>query len=315
MSKVRHILTFSKSLQSSADDLFDQFFPDLLSDQKKIISENDLFELTPIFNNLSKNNTKITLTSTDQGLLRMISHSLGLRDTKYAISFIGESAGNDSQFTYFIQNSQKNILILNKLAEQSHLDNTTYESPLTIRLGALRKDISRGRSFVADSEFLFFNINALKWSDSPAQAGNNPSGLTSEEANQLAYLAGQSHKNKFFVLYGFDNPEFDQYDLSLNSGMQLLWYYHRGATEKAQVWPIPETQQQDFIIESTMTSRNLLFRKDRLSGHWFHKIPFNLPPNLQHHKWIASSHEEYLASANEDLPDRLLAWYELSESN
>src|SRR5690606_24149581 len=124
-------------------------------------------------------------------------------------------------------------------------------------------------------------------------------------ANQIAYLCGQSHKNQFFVLYGLEHPERDPFGLSLNSALQMLWYYQLGARTQAQAWPIPETQTQDFTIESSMTAHNLLFRKDRLTGNWFHQIPFELPEELSAHQWIASSHEEYLAAAQDDLSLRL----------
>src|SRR5690606_16267024 len=159
-------------------------------------------------------------------------------------------------------NSQKNILLFNKIAEQVHLSGTKSLLPLDFRLGAIRQDILPARSYVADSTYLFFNINALKWSDAPAQTGNNPSGLTTEQANQLAFLAGQSHKNKYFILYGLDCLERDPHGVSINAAMQMLWYYQYGATVKAQPWPVPEEHQQDFTIESSMSSQNLIFRKD-----------------------------------------------------
>lgn len=294
-------------LNQEFDSIFHGFDPQI----KDIIPEGGLFEKTNLFQNPLQNNNKISLSTSDPGVLRMISHAISLHNYKFAFSYVGESAQSDNQFTYFKDNSQKNSQFICTLGEQIHLSPEKKDSPLNIRLGALRRDIQAARLYIADSTFLFFNINALKWSDSPAQSGNNPSGLTSEEANQLAFMAGQSHKNKVLILYGFNHFDHDPYGLSMNSAMQILWYYQHGSISMPQPWPIPEERQQDFTIESTLSTRNLLFRKDRLTSNWFHKIPFDLPPDLEYHQWIASSHDEYLATANEDPPLRLLEWYDL----
>lgn len=307
---ITHYFSFPDSLTEQVNREYDSIFSSADPHAKIIIPQNGLFEKTNLFLD-PINNGKITFSTSDTGVLRMISNALSLQNQQFAVSFVGEATDHDVQCNYFINNTKKNIHFVGILGEQIHLSPEKKDSPLDIRLGALRRNIQAARLFVADSTFLFFNINALKWADSPAQSGNNPSGLTSEEANQVAFLAGQSHKNKFLVLYGFDNMDRDTHHISINSALQMLWYYQHGSIAMPQPWPIPEERLQDFIIESTMTSRNLLFCKDRGTGNWFHKIPFDLPPELEHHQWIASSHEEYLSAANDDPPLRLLEWYEL----
>ena len=308
---IYHYFLFQDGIVPQIDTQFDTLFSNTDKQVKEYISENGMFDKTPIFQNLDKTIHKTTLSTSGSGVLRMISHALSTETHKSSISFIGESTISDGQFSDFTNNSQKNTLFINTLAEQIHLTPGVHQSPLNIRLGALRKNILSARPFLADSTFLFFNINALKWSDSPAQAGNNPSGLTSEEANQLAYLAGQSHKNKFLILYGFENFDRDPYGLSINSAMQILWYYQLGMIEKSQEWPIPHDQYQEFTIESKAFPTNLVFRKDKKSGHWFHKLPFELPSDLSEHQWIATTYEEYLATANEDIPHRIMEWYDI----
>lgn len=310
---ITHYFSLPAAFQPSIDSLFDAQFPLSESHSRIHFSQDCLFDRTSEFQNPSAQSSKITLTSSGPGVLRMISNALSLQQGRYSVSYVGESVGSDSQITYFLDNSKINTLILNVLAEQAHLIGRKYQEPFEFRLGALRQNINQVRPFVVDSTFLFFNINALKWSDAPAQAGNNPSGLTSEEANQLTFLAGQSHKNKYLVLYGLDNFDRDPHHVTLNAIVQMLWYYQFGAHNKPQPWPIPPEHQQDFTIESSMISHNLIFRKDRLTGNWFHKIPLDLPADLEQHQWISANYDEYLAAANDDFPHRLLAWYDKLE--
>lgn len=311
---IKHYFSTSPEIQTLIDASYDELFSSLKAHRMIYLPERELFDKTSEFQNPSQNTSKISLTSSGSGILRMISHALSLQELRFSVSYIGESMDSDRQISYFIENSKKNTLLFNKLAGQIHLTDWKKQVPLEFRLGGIRQSPGPVRHFLYDSTFIFFNINALKWSDAPAQSGTNPSGLTAEEANQLAYIAGQSHKNKYFVLYGFDKMDRDPHGISINAALQMLWYYHYGATEKAQPWPIPDEHQQDFAIESSMASYNLVFRKDRLTNHWFHQIPFDLTTELLEHQWIASSHEEYLAAAGEDLPHRLLAWYDALEA-
>lgn len=310
---ITHYFSFPGPHHSQIDASFEAIFPSSEHQSKIHISEEEIFNRTSEFQNPSQIKSKITWTSSGSGILRMISHALSLQPLRFAVSYVGESAKWDSQITYFIENSKINTLILNVLGEQAQLINGKSPGPIDMRLGAVRQNIGQTRLFLADSTFIFFNINALKWADAPAQKGNNPSGLTSEEANHLAFLAGQSPKNKYFVVYGLDELARDPHGISINTALQMIWYYQYGALQKAQPWPVAEEHLQDFTIESAMAPYNFTFRKDRLTGNWFHQIPFELSDEMNEHRWIASSHEEYLATAHDDLPHRLLAWYDVLE--
>ncbi|MBY5957883.1 hypothetical protein KUV50_07065 [Membranicola marinus] len=308
-----HTFALSKSLTQQIDQHFDPLFEIYAAQhQKHHIDLEALFDQTEVYRRFQEQNARHTLFTSGKGALRMISQALTLQDHKISVSYIGESAARDPQFTYFTENTKENILIKNFLAEQLHLTGEINALPHDLRLGALHQDIARARPHLADSTILFINLNALRWADAPAQSGNNPSGLTTEEANQLAYMAGQSHKNQFLVLYGLDHPHRDPHQLTLNSVVQILWYYQYAAATKPQIWPIPEDRRQDFTIESSMMSGNLQFCKDRLTNQWFHKIPFKLAPELAHHQWITTSYDEYQATANEDIPHRILEWYDIA---
>lgn len=295
-------------LQSKTQDSFDQMIRKIDASAKSTSAE-DIFSLTPDFQDPASPQKKALFT-TSEDVLRMISHAISLTSRKSIFSYIGEAAALDPRMTYFSERTDDNIIFINYIAEQIHLTDSNIDHPYHLRLGALRQEISRTRLFLADSPFIFFNLNALKWSDAMAQDSSNASGITSEEANILAYMAGQSHKNKYFILYGLDFPERDPHDITLHTALQILWYYWYGATEKAQVWPVPEMQSRDFTIQSKMIDENLLFRKDQITGHWFHRIPFGLPEHLADLEWIASSHDEYKAAANEDIPLRIMSIYD-----
>lgn len=307
---INHYLSFKAAPDSRTLKDIEQFFSNAGDFVINTFDCQNLFDQSPLFSQLPSDKDKITLISSSHDVLRMISHAIHLTANKYTVSYIGESSISDSQFSYFKENTKKNTLLINSLSEQIHLLPAKSETPFSLRLGNLRQNISAARNYLADSTFVFFNINALKKADAPAQYGHNPSGLNSEEANQLAYMAGQSHKNKYMVIYGFEDLEYEKDKITLDCILQVLWYYHYGATMKSQPWPVPQDRAQDFTIDSPMSSGSLVFRKDTFTNTWFNKIPFEVSSDQAKHQWIISSHQEYLAAANDDLPLRLLEWYE-----
>lgn len=307
MSKIFLVLPAIEinSVLKTADDL-------LKRTNLKIIdyAQSNIFDLTPeIISDTGEEQNTLFITQSED-TIRMISNAINIGTGTHTAAYIGESAASDPLIGYFFDNSKEQLVFSHFIGEQIHLDPDFSNQPLRLRLGALRRDMTSARSLLSDSDFIFMNINALKWSDAPAQTDLNPSGLSSEEANQLAYMAGQSHRSPALVIYGWGAPERDPYQLSVQTALQIIWYYQHGNTAKKQPWPVPEGQYQDFVIESKMTDGNLVFRKDQITGHWYHKIPFNLPEKLERYQWISTSLEEYQSAAREDLPQRILTIYE-----
>src|SRR5690606_4256066 len=147
---IKHYISTHTSSQTMIDDLFVNMFSSLESYKKIQLPEEGLFDRTSEFQDPSQIKSKLTLTSSGSGILRMISHALSLQDSSFSVSYIGESAKSDPQITYFIDNSQKNILLFNKIAEQVHLSGTKSLLPLDFRLGAIRQDILPARTYLAD---------------------------------------------------------------------------------------------------------------------------------------------------------------------
>src|SRR5690625_7000884 len=89
----------------------------------------------------------------------MIRQSIDISQQKCIFSYIGESETDDERMKYFKDNSQNNTILINYIGEQIHLSDSNIHHPHSIRLGALRKDIAPARLFLADSNFVFFNLD------------------------------------------------------------------------------------------------------------------------------------------------------------
>ncbi|WP_236972173.1 hypothetical protein [Membranihabitans marinus] len=226
------------------------------------------------------------------------------------MTFIGSDLRGSSKVSYFFETTKKITLFSNLLGHQKHLNGNTISGSLnSLPLGSLKQNIIQSQISIEESQFVFFNINALKYSDAPGQIGSNPSGISSEEANQLAYLAGRSTKNKFFIFYGLEEIDKDQDLLTHNLIAQMSWYYLEGSKNPV-IRPEQIQNKQEYYIESSLYSDNLKYIKDLDTGLWFHKIPFELSSEYADYQWILSNHQEYIETSNEDIPYRLLEMYD-----
>lgn len=226
------------------------------------------------------------------------------------MTFVGGDLRGCSKVSYFFDTTKKITLFSNLLGDQKHISGNTLTGSLnSLALGSLKQNIIQSQISIEESQFVFFNINAVKYSDAPGQLGSNPSGLSSEEANQLAYLAGRSSKNKFFIFYGLEDIDKDQHHLTHNLIAQMSWYYMEGSKNPV-TRPDQIQNKQQYYIESSLYPDNLEYIKDLDTGLWFHKIPFALPPAYADFQWILSNHQEYIETSNEDIPYRLLEMYE-----
>ncbi|WP_236977777.1 hypothetical protein [Membranihabitans maritimus] len=273
---------------------------------------NDPYELSPIFNQWSHLKGKICYISDSRESLRLVSNAIANESRRYIYSIISENTNSCELIKYFLNNTKKNTIHHNFLAEQQHLLSNYPDSVFSLRLGALKNDLSSAFPYLFDSEFIILNVNALKFCDAPAQDGINPSGLTSEEINQIAFMAGQSPINKYFIVYGLDNLDRDVNGVTFNAISQLLWYYNLGAVEKRLIAPDDLAGHgHEFVIQSSNLSENISFIKDILTGKWYHKLPFLVPGKYSHHQWIPSTYEEYLKASDDNIPYRLLELYDV----
>lgn len=268
------------------------------------------FNNTPLFHGASTTQPKIIYVSTMPDTLRMISNAICLDSSRHIYSFLASNSGESLNVLYFSDKTKNNSLFVQHFANQKHLiNNKLSEQTHSIALGRIKNQIESTKKAIVESKYIFFDINAIKHSDAPAQLGNNPSGLTSEEANQIAYLAGQSSKNKYFIFYGLENLNKDSNQLTHNLISQMIWYYQDGS-QNPIVYPPHLEEIQTYHVELNAYPEDLEFVKDLTTGHWFHKIPFELQSAYQEYQWIMSDYNEYLEVSNEDLPYRLLDIYE-----
>lgn len=172
-----------------------------------------------------------------------------------------------------------------------------------IRLGELRSNANCADPFIRSSEFIYFDLNAIRASDCPANISQNPSGLYAEEAAALSRMAGISDRNKCFVISDW-NAEKDERGITAELVAQMIWYFWEGCHLKQLDNPLLRHQLTNYQVHLHNIDYVLNFYKSEQSGKWWFEEP--LVDNEFSNQLIPCTYEEYMLTAKDQIPKRIL---------
>jgi formiminoglutamase len=160
-----------------------------------------------------------------------------------------------------------------------------------IRLGALKKDIMIAEPMLRNCHIVSFDLAAIKSHEFPANAVNNPFGLTVEEACQLTWFTGVSNSLNFFMFSGYREDE-DLTGLSSNGMAVQLWYLVEGFYTRVREDLTKEVTE--YIVEHQSLSEPLVFVKGKKSGKWWIK---------RAEQFIPCTYKDYQSTQDGILPE------------
>ncbi len=176
-----------------------------------------------------------------------------------------------------------------------------------LNLGRLKNALEEAEPAVRDADLVAFSIAALKKSDAPAQIGASPSGLTSEEACQIARYAGLSDKLTSFGIFGFEKSEKNGSidSTTAQTVAQMIWYFVSGVQSRKNDYPASTDALIEYIVDFPQHEWQLTFWKSSKSGRWWVQIPVETSEQQQRHRLVPCTLADYQMACREELPDRL----------
>lgn len=190
----------------------------------------------------------------------------------------------------------------NLLAYQSHYVPDAYFKKTRgigahLRLGKLRDDMSAAEPILRNSDFLTFDMTALKHSEAPNSL-NHPNGLYADEACQLMKYAGTSNRIKVFGLFGL-NMGSEPDELAVNLAAQLVWYFVQGYLIRDKRKPDESDVYSAFSVEIPELSAPLVFYKNNDTGQWWIQVQA-INNDI---KYYACSERDYIEASNNEIPE------------
>lgn len=175
-----------------------------------------------------------------------------------------------------------------------------------VRLGKARADLSELEPLIRDGDLLSFNLAALQGAAAPGQHTlPSPNGFSSEEACQIARYAGMSDKLKSFGIYGFD-PRTDFMQQSTQLVAQMVWYFLDGFYSRQGDFPASMDGLAEYIVDFKSHDYQLTFWRSERTNRWWMQVPVKTHHQLQRHRLVPCSYNDYLQACQGQLPERLL---------
>lgn len=215
---------------------------------------------------------------------------------------------SSSNYLSRIFSSNPDIFQFSLIGYQSHYVAREYFSKTKginnhVRLGKLREDIKSAEPILRNTDVLSFDIGAVKHTEAPAGICENPNGLRSEEACQLAKFAGLSERLKVFGLFELD-PEKDKYDMTMKLSAQIIWYYIDGVMNRKIFGAGLEDNKMIYQVDVKDVNKPLVFYKNTITNQW--SMQFQALDNES--IILACSEEEYRQASNNEIPELWLKY-------
>lgn len=181
-----------------------------------------------------------------------------------------------------------------------------------LRVGKIREHVFEAEPYLREAAMVMYNINAIRYSDAPAQPDASPNGLFGDEACAMARYSGMSDQLMSLGIYDF-NPELDKSNITAKQVAQMVWYFMEGVSLRRHDYPI--TDEKDFstyIVQIDDAENDFIFLKSKKSDRWWMKILYD-KKDLQKHILIPCTYKDYLTALNNEIPERWMReWMRLS---
>lgn len=164
------------------------------------------------------------------------------------------------------------------------------------RVGRLREHMEDAEPALRSADLFSFDLNAVRYSDSPANANGSPNGFNGDEACTLTRFAGMSSQLSSLGIFGYD-PEKDIHEMSARLIAQMIWYFVDGvAVRKTEARLDERSEFAEFHV--SFTSNDTTFLKSKRTGRWWMQLPKGA--------FVPCSYSDYQQACKDEIPERWL---------
>ncbi len=172
----------------------------------------------------------------------------------------------------------------------------------TLRLGQIRESLSEVEPLMRDTDFISFDLSAIRATDFRASNYASPNGLYTEEACQIAKYAGISDKMKVLFLSEY-NKQIDSDGISAHLTAQIAWHFLWGISQRQNDYPVCNTDSyKKIFVKSEALKTDIIFYQNEENNRFWFEIP-NI--NQMTSTLIACSETDYRMICHNEIPERL----------
>lgn len=177
------------------------------------------------------------------------------------------------------------------------------------RLGAIRESMRLAEPLLRDSNLLFIDVNAIRYSDFTSATSPTPNGLYAEEICQLMRYAGYSDNLSSLFICGVDSQKLVTNELDIMLIAQMLWHAFDGlAARKNELPGLTSFASKEFYIDlGEQEPLTLNFMQSQNTGRWW----LYVPNSDESGRWIACDAEDYERAKHHELPYRWICLFNI----
>ena len=273
---------------------------------------SDTSSLIQVFGELLDNKTIPIFVGQDAENIKIFFKAYSTLKDQFNCCLVEKSiphAGEMSNYFEALQmNHYQNISQLGILANQAHcsdlqlLENIPSQRSVSVRLGEIRKAADLMEPVLRDSDFLGFNMEAIKCGDVPGHRSAMPSGLTAQEACQIMRFAGISDRLSAIGIFGFDN-RYDTGEQTAKLIAEMIWYFIDAVRDRKLDYPLNKQNLQQFVVDINDSEVSLNFWKSTKSGRWWLEVP----SDYSEADLVSCSFRDYKLACADEISPKLLS--------
>ena len=234
--------------------------------------------------------------------------TLSVVDNKFDIGLEEDKLASFSHLGKMISHKPSHLFHYVNLAYQSY-----FVSPLAIkmfdgmnfdaiRLGDLKANFHEVEPIMRNTDFLSFDISAVRDAYASANVYSSPNGLDGEDACKILRYAGVSDKVTAIGLFEY-NQNLDENNQTAYLLSQMIWYFIDGYRKRKNELNPNLKNCIKYTVSFEDGKNEIIFYKSQSSGRWWMGVPFIAEGQKEiENYFIACSYYDYEVANQGEVP-------------
>ena len=241
--------------------------------------------------------------------------TLSVVDNKFDIGLEKDNLASFSHLGKIIAHKPSHLFHYVNLAYQSYfvsplavkmIDGMNFDS---IRLGELKTNFNEVEPIMRNTDFLSFDISAVRNTYATANVYSSPNGLDGVEACKILRYAGVSDKVSAVGFFEY-NQDLDEDNQTAHLLSQMLWYFVDGYMKRKNELNPDIKNCIKYTVSFEDGKNEIVFYKSKSSGRWWMGVPFAAKKRKDvEYYYVACSYRDYELANQGEIPERWIKTY------
>jgi formiminoglutamase len=174
----------------------------------------------------------------------------------------------------------------------------------TVRLGAIQADVRQAEPPLRLAHLVSFDLSVVRQADAPGVRHPTPTGLTVEQACQVARFAGMGYDVRAFALCELC-PVRDPDGRTAHAAALIAWYFIEGLFNRPVDRPTADRQNLlKYVVAMTGPVKEVVFYRNPVTDRWWMEVPAYTGTERGRTKLVPCTERDYQTALRDEAPDK-----------